>query len=882
MLDNVLTTAAMFQAEAQKEEHLLQIETLQAHLADFNERYASRRAETELLQAQIAAREEKLEEVGKDQERLEDELYSKTGVLERLRKQLDECERALVDAERRYADQSSTLDKERQYYNDAESLLRNQKSNIQAQSDKLSKQNAQLLRDNEKLTNQLGRLRSLQKASGAAAEADGADDDEDSSAQNGVMTPSRLHDDAKEDHSAADAANLAALGGAGGKGATGKRTLQDENELLQLRSELESTSKSHASLQETMQRLQIEMKELKNANKELREQNETFQGVLEERTLSGSLLKNSALLRGAGALATASDVSSTNDGSEEDEEADDAATDDTSLSIDDVDDVDDLPSTPKSTSAIAQAKKARRRSAAVRIGRDGRQQISTDAGNVRTLPSDLGSELEKATEEHDADADEDGEGNAEVRRQRRLEKLRKKRSAILSNDPKGERNHYRDRDVPKLTSTVDLDRTELQEQVVLLREESKSLRDANKGLTLYVSKILDRIIAREGYEHILAIDSEKQRTMRGAPGTQGRRNGAKRASVLPINKSPEQDHTGPGAEKTKRQSMRLLGYPSPATSSPGGAADRTATPADARQASKRTASVDWRSLLPSAVGGGSSSSSPSVGSNGNFRPLALQSSMSSRQNSAAGSASGQARKLQPHEEMEDDNDVAERERIRATLQLEGIVTPAHQLQQQLPAGGPPPKSPLGPGAQAFTAGAQAGSRASSGAWGLLSRVISTSSNASSPQPSPLMEQGALPPTSASSAQGQAQGAGFLGPRLTTFDDPTPARPQSDSLGKRDQALSAQGSGLTELPPRASSASARFQATRRSPALGVAADASFVSRQGSVAGDESYILRESEDNNAAGASAIAAEDDEPGWKRALKRVSLLTSSTAASA
>jgi hypothetical protein len=43
-----------------------------------------------------------------------------------------------------------------------------------------------------------------------------------------------------------------------------------------------------------------------------------------------------------------------------------------------------------------------------------------------------------------------------------------------------------------------------------LRSEVKVLKDANKALSLYASKILDRIIATEGFEHVLAVDySEK-------------------------------------------------------------------------------------------------------------------------------------------------------------------------------------------------------------------------------------------------------------------------------------------------------------------------------------------------------------------------------------
>ncbi|KDN51387.1 hypothetical protein K437DRAFT_254795 [Tilletiaria anomala UBC 951] len=831
-------------SEAEKEEHLLHIETLQSHLSDLSDRFSGAQSDIDMLHAQIAAQEEKMEEMAKDQERLEDELYSKTGVLDRLRKQLDECEKGRAEAERRYADQSTTLDKERQYYNDAEALVKSQKTNIQSQVDKLSKQNSQLMKENERMLNQLTRLKASQKGANDPdviadpslqdTKADGSEDarfEED--AEDAEQDENNEHD-----RSAPNSGDV--------RNSVGKRSLQDEAEAAQLRDELESMQRSHTSLQQTMQRLQMEIKELKNANKDLRDQNETFQGVLEERTFSGSLLKNSALLRSAGALDAASEMSSTIDGDSDEEPMDkETETDDTRLSIDDVDDVDDLPITPKS--ATSSSNKSKRRSAAVRTGRDGRQELSTEDGFVAPLPTDLGSELEQV-EGEDA---EEGDGNEEARKARNIEK-RRKRAGTLSKDVK-----------------------ELQDEIL-------SLRDANKGLTLYVSKILDRIIAREGYENILAIDPEHKRTMRGASGagTLGRSR-TKRSSVLPINKSPEAGRGSssevyqPPAGQSKRHSVGLLGY----SRAPGQGPAPTAAPeVGPRYAPKRTTSVDWRGLLPSAIGGTSSTSSTNQS---NFRPLALQSALVSRQSSAG--SSSVARKVESHEEMEDDNDIAERERIRASLQLQGIVTPAHQLKQV----------PLSPSIGGHTSDRRssplmsAGHRAP-GPWGgFLSRVMSTSTSVTT-APSPnLSQSGGQSPAADSSNT-----AGFMGPRLTTFDDPTPARPQvgsevSAGSGKRMQVTQtgASGAGPTELLPRMSARRAGSSGAAAVKALGGGSDAgniSFASRAGSVAGDESYAQAASADGTAGvrggpEEEVEEAEEEEPGWKKALKRVSLLARS-----
>ncbi|KAJ7634097.1 hypothetical protein DFH06DRAFT_1003795 [Mycena polygramma] len=43
-----------------------------------------------------------------------------------------------------------------------------------------------------------------------------------------------------------------------------------------------------------------------------------------------------------------------------------------------------------------------------------------------------------------------------------------------------------------------------------LRSEVKSLKDSNKALSLLASKIIDRIISQDGFEHVLAVDYEKE------------------------------------------------------------------------------------------------------------------------------------------------------------------------------------------------------------------------------------------------------------------------------------------------------------------------------------------------------------------------------------
>jgi regulator of replication initiation timing len=324
--------------------------------------------------------------------------------------------------------QSTTLDKERQYYTDAEALMQSQKVNIQSQLDKLAKQNAQLHRENERMVNKLAKVQPLQdpqKGDAAAAVTTGRKGA-------GVVPEGQIEIATGDDEDDDEMTTLdRAMSSIGPTRSTSARSLQEEAETEQLRTELQTIQRSHGSLQATMQRLQMELKEVKNQNRELRDQNETFQGVLEERTFSGSLLKNSALLRGAGRAVGASDADSTADDDGSDDEDATTETDDTSVSVDDVDDVEDEPTTP-STKASDRKKRRQQGGVAVKRGRDGRQEISTGGGITAALPTDLASELE-----HAQDDEEEQDGNADVAKQRRMER-RRKRSGTLSNDVKGE------------------------------------------------------------------------------------------------------------------------------------------------------------------------------------------------------------------------------------------------------------------------------------------------------------------------------------------------------------------------------------------------------------------------------------------------------------
>lgn len=197
-----------------------------------------------------------------------------------------------------------------------------------------------------------------------------------------------------------------------------------------------------------------------------------------------------------------------------------------------------------------------------------------------------------------------------------------------------------------------------QPEVDALRNEVKTLKDANKALSLYASKILDRIIATEGFEHVLAVDYSDK---------------AEPASTFPSSNSP------PSASKKPRPQSVIVGrtistpsdnYPSPMMSPTErlttfdtiraeAASEKTPQTPATTKASRRSLSFDWKNI--SMFGGGGKKAE-----NSNLRPLAL--------NAGGNSVLGAARKLDTEE---DDEDRRERERLNATMKLMGIEKPVH-------------------------------------------------------------------------------------------------------------------------------------------------------------------------------------------------------------
>lgn len=639
----------MDEIEAQLDSQVLQNETLHDSATCLTQQLAKAESQVNSLQLLVKQREERIDEVMADQERMEGEVYSTMQIIERLRKQLSETEKSRNDAERRYLDQTATMDKERQYYQDTEALLKSQKATQASAYDKLLSSHNELLREHERITNRLASIKASTGIPGLESPLTTTRELTSDTRLNGQDTSSQE----AVDYEQSAPSHISQSQMSAGVGSARLASFAEERDMAALLEELSTLQRSHSSLSETMSTLQAELKDVRAENATLRDQNETFMDILQEKTFSGALLNESAMLRG---IRRASNRRFRAQDGLEDPYDDDYITETGSLGTDDTDDddqsgstsispgtipeededdVDDVPDTPKAPSTRIQSSRRRR------------------AGSGTLLPAtNLASELEDTS------------------------------SDSVAASPSGDQLAREKRTSQRVGAVSD--------SINELQQEVRELREANQALTLYISKIIDRIIAREGYENILAV--ENRGTVRGP---------RHKVSRAKLGQSPERNK---GASTENLAELRNVSS-TRASSQGGGLFGYGASSGDSRTKappkSKRTSSIDWR-CLP-FLGGGASSANDAPDSTSNLRSLALQSD-----NLLIPARDGSARKLRTSEEIEDEQDVAERERIRQELLMRGIQPPKHQLVQS-PTGPRGPRErrrqsvPATPGAGGFAA-----------------------------------------------------------------------------------------------------------------------------------------------------------------------------------
>lgn len=422
-------------------------------------------------------------------------------------------------------------------------------------------------------------------------------------------------------------------------------------EMTALRLELSTLSTSYSSLQSTLILLQTQLVDLKRVNNQLQEENESYMILLREKTLSGQF---DLMRQVGGAPSSASGV-------EDDEE-----------NMTDENDVGSLRSNARSTldrveeeageDTLGHSLDLHRSDSprrphgrhARRTGSATHSPASPPRGeSLADLPItgpglDLAAELGRAENRDNLlgePVDERSVLNAKGRR--------KKSSA----------------DAGKVSTSESHDQLSSSNDIEALRVEVKSLRDANKALSLYASKIIDRIIAEEGFEHVLAVDYEKQPKVTPVTGDSG-------AAVISTKQRPQSTIFG----RVPSNPITTTPTEPPATATP---------PLDSSnivgtKAQRRSMSFDWKSFN---VFGGSEKKTD------NLRPLTLKPGATSVTN---------ARKL---ETLEDEEDRKERERLHATMKLMGIDMPAHSPASSIssPAAVPLQKSYSSPGTSPATA-----------------------------------------------------------------------------------------------------------------------------------------------------------------------------------
>ncbi|KAL8290077.1 hypothetical protein RQP46_003016 [Phenoliferia psychrophenolica] len=361
-----------------------------------------------------------------------------------------------------------------------------------------------------------------------------------------------------------------------------------------LQEQLASLTTAHSSLTSTMRTLQVELSELKRVYQDLQEENESYEILLGEKTLNGEV-QDTDLFRRSSAwmdermsprMLDAVGEESDEDSEEESEEEEE---EEAEMDVEAV-----LLETQGIGSSNAGAV-----AAGAPSGKRKRPAPKTSGGGL-----DLAAELEAAQLVQEDEPE-------------KRKKPKKKRSPI-------------------------------EEEVVELRTELKHLKEANKALTLYVSKIVDRVCSQEGFEKVLAVDYRLATPKSGA-------------SPDPTTK-PGYNPAQPPATTFRNSSYTLSPRDSVSANGTTATAANPTAAAGERSAGGRRI-LGWETLSSVFSGSGSTKGEK------NAAPLVSPSANPGLKPFVLGFDPNAPRKL---ETEEDDDDIRERERLRAEMALHGL------------------------------------------------------------------------------------------------------------------------------------------------------------------------------------------------------------------
>ncbi|KAF4606808.1 hypothetical protein EYR38_000863 [Pleurotus pulmonarius] len=412
-------------------------------------------------------------------------------------------------------------------------------------------------------------------------------------------------------------------------------------EMTSMRLELSTLSTSYTSLQSTLVLLQSQLVDLKRVNNELQEDNEGYMILLREKTLSGQF----NLMRQVGGGSDSND----DDDREELEGNDDRSLHSTGRST--LNPVDEEPEEELEHDLDRDLSTAQHPGRLP--GRTGRRRGASDSSDRRppgesladlpiTGPGlDLAAELGRA---ENKDLLEDDQ----LDDQRPLGKAKRSKKGTDS------------RKVSASESGGLLSPSEVES----LRTEVKSLKDANKALSLYASKIIDRIVSQGGFERVLAVDYDEASPTPVATTMPASIPSSPAPTKAPPKPRPQSAIIGRSSSNpTPSDESRSPSFPHVPKLDPK-------APATSAKAQRRSMSFDWKNF--------SLFSAEKKPENSALRPLTLK--------PGASPVTG-ARKLDTHE---DEDDRKERERLNATMKLMGIQPSPSPIVPPSPA--PPPAS----------------------------------------------------------------------------------------------------------------------------------------------------------------------------------------------
>ncbi|KAI0034284.1 hypothetical protein K488DRAFT_45803 [Vararia minispora EC-137] len=578
-------SASLRQETEAKEQLLLQLQNKEHTITSLT-------GDNEYLSSALNSAESRLADLYAEQNRMEEEMAARIEVAEKLRTQVRDLEKEKRDLQRRYNEQTVTFEAERQSFYDSELHL---KSRIQT----------------------LTHARKIPPVPRSPSIAEPLEEEEEEVEPSQSVSPSLD----KEDLDAEPA------------------------EMTALRLELSTLVTSHSSLQNTVTLLQVQLTDLKRVNHTLQEENESYNILLREKTLSGQFDVMRQMAPGPGSTSSDDQDDDADSGSVSgsrsyldtvNEHPDESLDPEYAYSMHGDSDGERLGDPSDSSDALAspRSRHGRRHGGSVSMSHSPKNRGESLADLPITGPGlDLAAELGRAE-------------NKDILEGRIDAPPTKKRGK------KGSTESRHGLEPSNSTNEVDA-----------MKSKIKSLEDANKALSLYASKIIDRIIAQEGFEHVLAIDYDSKKPLSSPSLAQPQDAKSKRRASMFVRPTP--------AAPSSPLPERLTTFDSP----PNPSAGPQGTSAGHK---RRSLSFDWRAF--SLFGGERKPES-------SLRPLTLQ--------PGAAIVTGTARKLDTEE---DDEDRRERERLHATMKLMGIDKPmaAQPMQKSFTAPAQGTASPISP------------------------------------------------------------------------------------------------------------------------------------------------------------------------------------------